>query len=71
MPKILSGAQVEQYRSDGFAFPVPVLDAAEVRALRAELRRARGRSAARETRRLLPAAGDAVECPHCGHRFAR
>ena len=37
MPRILSPAQVEQYRSDGFAFPVPVLDAAEVRDLRADL----------------------------------
>ena len=36
-PKILSPSQVERYRQDGFAFPVPVLDAAEVRALRADL----------------------------------
>ena len=37
MPKILSPGQVEQYRRDGFAFPVPVLDAGEVRELRADL----------------------------------
>ncbi|WP_395710056.1 phytanoyl-CoA dioxygenase family protein [Reyranella sp.] len=37
MPKILSASQVEQYKRDGFAFPVPVLDANEVRALRADL----------------------------------
>src|SRR5476651_894110 len=37
MPRILSPAQVEQYRRDGFAFPAAVLDAAEVRALRADL----------------------------------
>jgi len=37
MPRILSPAQVEQYRTDGFAFPVPVLSADEVRDLRADL----------------------------------
>jgi hypothetical protein len=37
MSKILSLAQVERYRRDGFAFPVPVLDAGEVRELRADL----------------------------------
>jgi hypothetical protein len=37
MPKILSPDQVEQYRRDGFACPVPVLDADEVRELRADL----------------------------------
>ena len=52
-----------------------------VRALRAELRRTRRRSAARlalATGRAEPPgdahstlAGDGVECPHCGHRFVR
>jgi hypothetical protein len=52
-----------------------------VRALRAELRRTRRRSAARLAlaagRAEQPgdahptAAGDGVECPHCGHRFVR
>ena len=37
MPKILSQAQIEQYGRDGLAFPVPVLEAAEVRTLRADL----------------------------------
>lgn len=37
MPKLLSAAQAEQYRRQGFAFPVPVLTAAEVRELRADL----------------------------------
>src|SRR5260370_22905657 len=37
MPKILSQAQIEQYGRDGLAFPVPVLDADEVRGLRADL----------------------------------
>ena len=37
MPKILSPGQVEHYRRDGFACPVPVLDAGEVRELRADL----------------------------------
>jgi hypothetical protein len=37
MYKILSTAQVERYRSDGFAFPLPVLDAGGVRELRADL----------------------------------
>ena len=37
MPKILSPGQAEQYRRDGFACPVPVLDAGEVRELRADL----------------------------------
>jgi hypothetical protein len=37
MPKSLSLAQIEQYRSQGFAFPVPALDAAEVNDLRADL----------------------------------
>jgi non-heme Fe2+,alpha-ketoglutarate-dependent halogenase len=37
MPKILSQAQIEQYGRDGLAFPVPVLDADEVHALRADL----------------------------------
>ena len=37
MPKILSPAQIEQYRREGFAFPVPALDADEVRDLRADL----------------------------------
>jgi hypothetical protein len=37
MPKILSSSQVEQYKRDGFAFPVPALDAKEVRALRVDL----------------------------------
>ena len=36
-PKILSPSQVERYRQDGFAFPVPVLTADEVRELRADL----------------------------------
>ena len=36
-PKILSPSQVERYRQDGFAFPVPVLTAEEVRELRADL----------------------------------
>ena len=39
MPKILSQAQVDQYRKDGFAFPVPALSAAEVREMRADLER--------------------------------
>lgn len=37
MPKILTEAQVDQYRGDGFAFPVPVLDIDEVWELRADL----------------------------------
>ena len=37
MPKRLTESQVEQYRRDGFASPVAVLDAAEVAALRADL----------------------------------
>jgi non-haem Fe2+, alpha-ketoglutarate-dependent halogenase len=37
MSKILSQAQLEQYRRDGFAFPVPVLGAEEVRDLRVDL----------------------------------
>ncbi|MBX9942974.1 MAG: phytanoyl-CoA dioxygenase family protein [Reyranella sp.] len=37
MLKILTPAQVDGYRRDGFAFPVPVLSAAEVRDLRADL----------------------------------
>jgi hypothetical protein len=37
MPTILTPEQVAQYREDGFAFPVPVLDAGEVRELRADL----------------------------------
>jgi ectoine hydroxylase-related dioxygenase (phytanoyl-CoA dioxygenase family) len=37
MPKILSASQVDQYKRDGFAFPVPVLEANEVRELRADL----------------------------------
>ena len=45
MPKILSQAQVEQYRRDGFAFPAPVLDAG------------RGARDARRPRTLGEAAG--------------
>jgi phosphodiesterase/alkaline phosphatase D-like protein len=37
MSKILSQALVERYRRDGFAFPVAVLNAADVRRLRADL----------------------------------
>ena len=37
MPKILSPAQVAQYQRDGFACPAPVLNADEVRELRADL----------------------------------
>jgi hypothetical protein len=37
MSKILSQAQLEQYRRDGYAFPVPALGAEEVRDLRADL----------------------------------
>jgi hypothetical protein len=37
IPKTLSQAQIDQYRRDGFVSPVPVLDADEVRALRADL----------------------------------
>ena len=37
MSKILSQPQLEQYCRDGFAFPVPVLEAGEVRALRVDL----------------------------------
>ena len=37
MPKLLSASQAERYRRDGFAFPVPVLSADEVRKLRADL----------------------------------
>jgi len=37
MPKILVQQQVDRYRSDGYAFPVPVLTPDEVRELRADL----------------------------------
>jgi hypothetical protein len=37
MPKLLSQAQVDAYRADGFASPVRVFDAAEAARLRAEL----------------------------------
>ncbi len=37
MPKLLTDAQVRRYQTDGFCFPVPVLDAAETQALRADL----------------------------------
>ena len=37
MPKLLSAAHVKRYDTDGFCFPVPVLDAQEVRELRADL----------------------------------
>lgn len=37
MPRILSQAQVDQYRGEGFAFPVQVLTNHEVRELRADL----------------------------------
>ncbi|MDP3240807.1 MAG: phytanoyl-CoA dioxygenase family protein [Reyranella sp.] len=37
MPKILTGMQVDQYRGEGFVFPVPVLTNDEVRELRADL----------------------------------
>jgi hypothetical protein len=43
MPNILSAPQVDQYKRDGFAFPVPVLDANEVRELRADLEYWEGR----------------------------
>jgi hypothetical protein len=42
-----------------------------VRKLRAELRRVRERSAARMGLHTAPPIDDAVECPECGHRFAR
>ncbi|MGH2741086.1 MAG: LmbU family transcriptional regulator [Thermoleophilaceae bacterium] len=60
--------------------------ALSVRALRAELRKARGRASARlalararldehgedaAVRLAPPRAGDVVVCPHCGHSFAR
>jgi hypothetical protein len=41
-----------------------------VHALRAELRKARQRSAARLALRVAPEPDDAVVCPQCGHRFA-
>ena len=37
MSKILTASQVEQYKAQGFAFPVPVLTRDEVRELRADL----------------------------------
>ena len=37
MPKLLTDAQIERYETDGFCFPVPVLEASEVRELRAGL----------------------------------
>jgi len=37
MPKVLSEKLVEQYRRDGYVFPLPVLDAHEVAALRGRL----------------------------------
>jgi len=37
MPRILTTSQVDRYERDGFACPVPVLGADEVRALRADL----------------------------------
>ena len=37
MPKILTQAQVDQYKRDGFAFPAPVLTPDEVRWMRADL----------------------------------
>jgi hypothetical protein len=40
-----------------------------VHALRAELRKARQRAAARTALRPAPPLDDAVDCPHCGHRF--
>ena len=33
MPKLLTDAQIERYETDGFCFPVPVLEAIEVREL--------------------------------------
>jgi hypothetical protein len=41
-----------------------------VHALRAELRKARQRAAARLALRPAPPIDDAVVCPHCGHHFA-
>jgi hypothetical protein len=40
-----------------------------VHALRAELRKARQRAAARTELRPAPPPVDTVDCPHCGHRF--
>ena len=37
MPRLLTSAQLEQYRRDGFTFPVAVLTSDEVRELRADL----------------------------------
>jgi non-heme Fe2+,alpha-ketoglutarate-dependent halogenase len=39
MPKMLSAAQIEQYREEGFVAPVPVLTKTEARELRARLER--------------------------------
>jgi hypothetical protein len=40
-----------------------------VRTLRAELRKARARTAARLGLRSAPVVDDGIECPRCGHRF--
>ena len=37
MPKVLTQAQVDHYKRDGYAFPAPVLTADEVRSMRADL----------------------------------
>jgi hypothetical protein len=42
-----------------------------VHALRAELRKARQRAAARTALRAAPPLDDEVVCPNCGHRFER
>lgn len=39
MPKLLSKAQIEQFREEGFLFPIRVLSKAEAQALRARLER--------------------------------
>jgi chlorinating enzyme len=39
MPKLLSKAQIEQFREEGFLFPIRVLSTAEAEALRARLER--------------------------------
>jgi non-haem Fe2+, alpha-ketoglutarate-dependent halogenase len=39
MPKLLSKAQIEQFRDEGFLFPIRVLSTAEAEALRAKLER--------------------------------
>ena len=70
MPKTLSSQQVADYERDGFVFPVPVLSAAEIYALRDQSGLSRQQFYLQHWARLQPGGDESAEEQHANPRSA-